>query len=389
MYFLPVRLQPRLPAAYLLFLSALVTACLVTACDDGAMAPMDMPPPAVSVVTLAPERVTLTRELPGRTRAFLISEVRPLVTGIVRERLYEEGSYVKAGEPLYQLDDATYRAAFHSAEASLQHAEAAVDIARVNAGRAEELIKVNAISDQEYRNLQAILRQAEANVSVANAQLETARVRLEYARIRAPIAGRAGISTVTPGALVTADQETALTTVQQLDPMYVDVTQSASELLTLRRHLSDNALRLADDIPVRILLDDGSEYGHGGTLTVSDATVDPTTGSVAMRIVVPNPDLLLLPGMYVRAQVGNAVLDDALLAPQRGISHDPRGQAVAMVLTDENIVEQRDVQVGQAIGDQWLVTDGLAAGDRVIVEGLQKIQPGQPAQVTPADEASE
>lgn len=377
------------PPSWLRAVSLLFASAFVVGCEDAAVAPGEAPPPAVSVVTLAPERVTLTRELPGRTRAFLISEVRPLVTGIVRERLYDEGHYVEAGEPLYQLDDATYRAAYQSAQASLQRAEVAADIARINAGRAEELIEVNAVSDQELRNLQATQRQAQADVAVAKAQLETARLRVEYARIRSPIAGRAGISTVTPGALVTADQSTALTTVQQLDPMYVDVTQSASELLNLRRQLSETALRLADDIPVTILMDDGSKYPHEGSLTVADATVDPTTGSVAMRIVVPNPDLMLLPGMYVRAQVGNAVLDNALLAPQRGITHDPRGQAIAMVLNDDNVVEQRVVQIGQAVGNQWLVKEGLAAGDRVIVEGLQKIQAGQPAQLTPLSTASD
>jgi membrane fusion protein (multidrug efflux system) len=317
----------------------------------------------------------------------LIAEVRPQVTGIIRERLFEEGSYVEAGEALYQLDDATYRAAFQSAQASLKRAQAALDIARLNAGRAEELIKTDAISDQEYRNLQALGRQAEADVAVAEAQLQDARVRLDYARIRAPIAGRVGISNITAGALVTADQPTPLTTVQQLDPIYVDVTQSASELTALRRQLSAAALQLADEIPVGILLDDGSEYAHQGTLTFEDAAVDPTTGSVAMRVVVPNPDSLLLPGMYVRAQIGNAVLEDALLVPQQGISRDPKGQAFAMVLTEQDIVEQRPVEMYQAIGDKWLVKSGLEAGERVIVEGLQKIRPGEPVQVTPADVA--
>jgi membrane fusion protein (multidrug efflux system) len=357
-------------------------------CDDEPEAIPDMPAPAVSVVTLVPERVTLTRELPGRTRPLLIAEVRPQVTGIIRERLFEEGSHVDAGEALYQLDDATYRAAFQSAEALLARAEAALDIARLNASRAEELIKTDAISDQEYRNLQAMGRQAQADVAVANAQLQDARVRLDYARIRAPIAGRVGISNVTAGALVTADQPTPLTIVQQLDPIYVDVTQSASELSTLRRQLSATELALADEIPVSVLLDDGSKYAHEGTLTFEDVAVDPTTGSVAMRVVVPNPDSLLLPGMYVRAQIGNAVLENALLVPQQGISRDPKGQAFAMVLDDEGIVEQRPVEMYQAIGDKWLVKNGLEAGERVIVEGLQKIRAGEPAQVTPADVAA-
>ncbi len=377
------------PVRTLLLAGLATLAASLGACSETPDETPEMPPPAVSVVTLAPERVALTRELPGRTRALLIAEVRPLVTGIIRERLYDEGSHVEAGQPLYQLDDATYRTAFRSAEASLARAVASLDIARLNAGRAEELIKTNAISDQEYRNLQATQREVEADVGVANAQLESARVRLSYARIRSPIEGRAGISAVTVGALVTADQAAPLTTVQQLDPIYVDVTQSASELLALRQQLSDTALQQADEIPVQIVLDDGSVYTHQGILTFEDAAVDPTTGSVAMRIVVPNPDLLMLPGMYVRAQIGNAVLDEALLVPQQGIARDPKGQAFAMLLNEENLVEQRSVEVRQTIGDKWLVKSGLEAGDRIIVEGLQKVRAGQPARVTPTDVAAQ
>jgi membrane fusion protein (multidrug efflux system) len=311
----------------------------------------------------------------------MIAEVRPQVTGIVRERLFEEGSHVEQGQPLYQLDDATYRAEFQSAEASVARAEAAVEVARLNAGRAEGLRKSNAISDQDYQNLLAVRRQAEADLEFARAQLETARVRLDFARIQSPISGRAGRSTVTAGALVTADQPTALTTIQQLDPIYVDVQQSATEILALRRQLSETALRRAEDIPVSIVLDDGTRLAHEGILTFEDVAVDPATGSVAMRVVVPNPDFGLLPGMYVRAVVSNAIIDDALLVPQRGITHDARGRAVAMLLNDEGIVEERVVSIGDAIGSDWLVEDGLAAGDRVIVEGLQKIRVGQPAVV--------
>ncbi len=352
----------------------------LSGCDNhAAPAPTNFPPPEVRVVTLQPERVTLSRELPGRTRAYLIAEVRPLVTGIIQERLFTEGGQVEQGEALYQLDDSIYRAQYQSAGASLVRAQAAADIARLNAERAEGLRESKSISEQEYQNLLAIQKQAAADVGVAEAQLQTAKVRLDYARIVSPIAGRVGRSAVTPGALVTADQSAALTTVQQLDPIYVDVTQSASELLALRRQLSANAVQQADDIPVQILLDDGGRYPQEGVLTFEDAAVDPTTGSVAMRIVVPNPDLVLLPGMYVRAVVSNAILDDALLVPQRGVTRDSRGQALAMVLTDEGVVEQREVSVGESIGADWLVLGGLAAGDRVIVEGLQRIQPGQPA----------
>lgn len=364
--------------------AVVLTLLSVGACTDAPNTAPQMPAPMVDVVTLQPERVTLQRELPGRTSAYLIAEVRPQVTGIVRERLFEEGSHVEAGQALYQLDDATYRAAYESAAAALARAEAAREIAELNAGRAEKLIMTDAISDQDLQSLQAARRQAEADVAVAKAQLENARVRLDYARVRSPIAGRAGKSAVTPGALVTENQSAVLTTVQVLDPIYVDVTQSASELLSLRRQLSTGELTLADDIPATILLPDDSRYSQEGTLTFEDAAVDPTTGSVAIRIVVPNPDRLLMPGMYVRALISTAIVDNALLVPQRGVTRDPRGRAVAMVLTPDNIVEQRNVEVRDAIEDKWLVTSGLSAGDRVIVEGLQKIRPGLPAQVAAA-----
>ena len=333
-------------------------------------------PVPVSIVTLRPQTVALERELPGRTRAFVIAEVRPQVTGIVRERLFEEGAEVAAGDPLYQLDDATYRAAANSARASVERAEAALDLARRNAKRAVELQDVRAISEQEYQALLSARDQAEAELAVAKAQYETASVRLNYALIRAPISGRTGRSSVTQGALVTADQAEALTTIQQLDPVYVDVTQSASELLSLRRALSASAIREAEKVPVRILLDDGTPYPLEGELKFSDVAVDPMTGSVAMRVIVPNPDKLLLPGMYVRAVVSNAIIENALLVPQRGVTHDAKGQATAMVVTDDETVEVRAVDVGSTLGPDWLVRAGLSAGDRVVVEGLQKIAPG-------------
>ncbi len=374
------------PSRRLLIAAALAAYVLVPGCgNDAAPGMQQKAPPEVRVVTLAREPVTLTRELPGRTRAYLVAEVRPQVTGVVRERLFEEGSRVEAGEPLYQLDDALYRTAFQSAEAALRRARAALEIARLNAQRAESLVDSGAVSDQELSNLQATHEEAKADVAVAEAQLGNARVRLGYARIRSPIAGRTGKSTVTPGALVTADQSTALTTVQQLDPIYVDVVQSATELLNLRRQMNELALQRAREIPVTILLDDGSRYEHEGTLLFEDAAVDSTTGSVALRIVVPNPDHLLLPGMYVRAEVSTAIIEDALLVPQRGITRDPRGNAKALLLNDANEVEQRDVEVREAVGDRWLVAGGLEAGDRVIIEGLQKIRVGQPARLAPAE----
>lgn len=339
--------------------------------------------PAVSVVTLAAESVTLTRELPGRTRPFAIAEVRPQVTGIVRERLFTEGSRVEAGQPLYQLDDATYRAAYNSAKAVLARAEALAEVSRLNAERAEELIKTNAVSKQEYQNLVAARSQAEADVNVAKAALAAAKVRLDYARIESPIAGLVGKSSVTRGALVTADQDNMLTRVQQLDPMYVDLVQSASEILKLRRELSVNAIREAEKIPVTILFEDGSRFEHAGELLFSDVAVDPMTGSVELSVLVPNPGHMLLPGMYVRAAVSKAILENALLVPQQAISRDPKGRAVAMLVNDDNIIEQQVVNVGDAIGDKWLVIDGLKAGDRVVVAGLQKVQPGDAVTAEP------
>jgi len=333
-------------------------------------------PTPVSVVALKTEPVALKRELPGRTRAFVIAEVRPLVTGIIKERLFTEGAEVEAGDPLYQLVDSTYRAAVASAKAAVVRAQAALELARLDANRAEELRDSNVLSEQEQDRIMATYNQAAADLEVAEAELQSAALPLSYARIRSPIAGRVGKSHVTQGALVTKDQAEALTVVQQLDPVYVDVTQSASELLALRRLLEESDIRNADGIPVTILLSDGTEYPFQGELAFSDVSVDPMTGSVDFRIIVPNPDRLLLPGMYVRAVVSNAVLQDALLVPQQGIMRTPQGEAFAMVVNADNTVERRMVEVSQTIGDRWLVRAGLAAGDRVIVEGLQKVAPG-------------
>jgi len=338
--------------------------------------------PAVTVVTLRTQPVTLTRELPGRTTAYVVAEVRPQVTGIVKERLFTEGSQVEEGEALYQLDDATYRAAYNSARASLARAEARLEVARLDAERASGLVKINAVSKQDYENAVAELSQAKADVGVAEAQVASTEVTLGYARIKSPIDGRVGKSAVTRGALVTGDQSAPLTTVQQLDPIYVDVTQSAGELLQLRQAFARDAVQSADGLPVTILLEDGTAYEHQGQLTFSDVAVDPMTGSLALRIVVPNPDHLLMPGMYVRAVVSNAVLEKGLLVPQQAIARDPKGNATALVVTADGTVEQRAVATRQAIGDQWLVSEGLAAGDRVIVEGLQKVRPGAAVDVT-------
>src|SRR5690606_22195282 len=279
----------------------LASALFVAACGEpggpAQQPPGQMPPPQVTVVTLQPEPVVLTRELPGRTNPFLVAEVRPQVTGIVRERLFTEGSHVQRGQPLYQLEDATYRAEVASREAAIARAKATLESARLNARRTSQLAKVNAVSRQDNENATAALRQAEADLKAAEAALQSAKITLGYARINSPIAGRIGKSAVTVGALVTANQPTALATVQQFDPMYVDLTQSASGLLQLRRELEAGTLRTADDVPVTVLLEDGTRYPHPGKLTFADLSVDPGTGSFLLRVQVPNPDQVLLPGM--------------------------------------------------------------------------------------------
>ncbi len=365
------------------FFVPLCAALLLSACGE-APPPPQMPPPQVTVVTLDEQPVRLTRELPGRTRAFLIAEVRPQVDGIVEEQLFDEGGLVEAGEALYQLDDSQYRANYQSAQASLARAEAALEIARLHAERTAELVKTSVISKQERENAVAALHQAQADVGVAEATLESSAVVLGYARITAPISGRIGKSTVTRGALVTANQAQPLATVQQFDPIYVDLAQSSSELLALRQDLASGRLTTSSDIPVTILLENGERYAHPGTFKFADVTVDPSTGSFSLRVLVPNPDHLLMPGMYVRAVITPAVVQNAVLAPQQGITHDPKGNATAMVLQPDGTVARREVTVSRTIGDQWLVKDGLAAGDRIVIAGLQKIQPGMPVVATEA-----
>ncbi len=364
------------------FLSLAILAATLMGCGQQQAAPQGGGPVPVTVVTLKSGPVTLVRELPGRTTPFLIAEVRPQVDGIVKQRLYTEGGSVKAGQPLYQLDDATYLAAYASAKASLARAEATLESARLTARRSQELIAINAVSKQDYENATAALQQAEADVAAARAAERSARVVLDYARITAPISGRIGRSSVTQGALVTANQEAPLAVIQQLDPIYVDLNQSSAEWLELRKAIDAGRLKKDGDLPVTIMLEDGTQYDHDGKLEFSEVSVDPTTGSFALRVVVPNPDHLLLPGMYVRALVRTGVREDAVLAPQQGLQRDPRGNTNAMVVGADDKVEVRTVRVSQAIGDQWLVEDGLAAGDRVIIEGLQKIQPGVPVQAS-------
>ncbi|MBF5046165.1 efflux RND transporter periplasmic adaptor subunit [Aggregicoccus sp. 17bor-14] len=349
--------------------------------------PQGMPPPAVTVVTLHAGPVMLTRELPGRTNPFLVAEVRPQVNGIVEKRLFTEGGVVKAGQPLYQLDDSTYRAEHASAQAQLERAQATLTQQELNAKRAGELARMGSISTAEHERAEATFRQAQADVKAAQAAVQRTAVTLSYARIVSPISGRIGKSSVTQGALVTANQPQALATVQQLDPIYVDLTQSSAELLELRKAVAAGTLERADSAPVTVLLEDGSRYSHQGKLAFSDVTVDPGTGSYSLRVQVPNPDNVLLPGMYVRALVGNGVREQGLLVPQQGVARDPKGDATALVVNKEGKVEPRVVKASRTVGDKWLVDSGLVDGDRVIVEGLQKVQPGMPVQATEAASA--
>jgi membrane fusion protein (multidrug efflux system) len=371
---------------------ALASTMLLSACADDQKAAAGGPgsapsPTPVTVVTLQPEPVALTRELPGRVTPLVVAEVRPQVGGIVKKVAFTEGGRVSAGQVLYELDAATYLADVDSARAQLARAEAALKSAQAAAARADQLIKIEAISTQDHENAVAALRQAEADVGLQRAALQRSHVTAGYARITSPIAGRIGKSAVTQGALVTANQEAPLAVVNQLDPIYVDLTQSSTEYLDLRRALEAGRVTQADDVPVDIVLEDGSAYPHQGKLAFSEVTVDPTTGSYALRVVVPNPDNLLLPGMFVRAVVSNARRADALLVPQPGITRNPKGEAVAMVVKPDNTVEQRNVQVSQTVGNRWLVEGGLLPGDRVVVEGLQKIRPG--AAVLPTERGAE
>ncbi|WP_454914175.1 efflux RND transporter periplasmic adaptor subunit [Variovorax gossypii] len=341
------------------------------------------PEKEVGTVTLKHETLEQSTELPGRTAAPVIAEIRPQVGGILKERLFTEGSQVKAGQVLYQLDPAPLQAAHASAQASVRKAESALATARTVARRNAELVKIDAISRQVFDESQATEQQAEADLGVARAAEQTARIQLGYTRITSPIAGWAELSTVTPGALVTANQTAVLTTVQQLDPIHVHVTQSSRELLRLKRELASGRLQRASDAEARIqlVLEDGSKYPHAGRLTFSGVTVDAGTGSVTLRAVVPNPDKLLMPGMYVRAVLQEGTDATALLVPQQAVTRAPDGSASALVVDAENKVAKRPIQVGRAVGTRWQVLEGLAAGDRVMTEGAQRVKVGDKVKV--------
>lgn len=352
-------------------MSILAVAVFLAGCQEEA-APPAQQKPTVGVVTLQAEPFAVTTDLPGRTRAYRIAEVRPQVNGIIQRRLFTEGSEVKAGQQLYQIDAAVYEATLKSAQASLASSKSLAD-------RYAELVKDQAVSKQAYDEARAASLQAEA-------ELERARIDLRYTKVLAPISGRIGRSAVTEGALVSNGQAQELATIQQLDPIYVDVTQPARDLLALRRDLADGRLQKAGEnaAKVTLKLEDGSDYGHEGKLEFSEVTVDPGTGSVTLRAVFPNPDKVLLPGMFVHAQLVAGLKSEAILVPQQGVTRNTKGEPTAMVVNAENKVELRRIKTERAVGNRWLVGEGLQPGDRVITEGLQFIQPGVEVEVAPA-----
>ncbi|WP_243373707.1 efflux RND transporter periplasmic adaptor subunit [Geotalea sp. SG265] len=340
--------------------------------------PAKMGPPEVGVIEVKPQRVALTTEVPGRTSPFLIAEVRPQVSGIIQKRIFEEGTDVKAGQVLYLIDAAPYQAAYASAKAAEARAEANLVPARLKEERFRELVKIKAVSQQDYDNAYASLKQAEAEVAAGKAAVDTARINLAYTKITAPISGRIGRSAVTNGALVTANQPAALATIQQLNSIYVDVTQSNSEILRLKRSLASGLLKRdrANQARVKLLLEDGTPYPLTGTLKFSEVSVDQSTGSVTMRAVFPNPQQVLLPGMFVRAILEEGINEQAVMVPQRGVTRDPMGNAMVFVVGAGEKVEPRVIKVSRTVADSWLVSDGLKTGDRIILEGIQKARPG-------------
>ena len=384
-----MRFSRTVPAAWLL--GALYASLIGCTRHPAATAPFSKP--TVTVVTLHPSRVSLTTELPGRVSAYRVAEVRPQVNGVLQKRLFTEGDLAKEGQQLYQIDPEPYQAALSSAEATLAHARAAVEVSRLTVERYKALVEVHAVSRQDYDNAVATLQQAQADVGSGEAAVHTAAINLAYTKVYSPISGRTSRSSVTEGALVTANQPSSLVTITQLDPIYVDVTQPITTLVRLKRELASGQVRSAggNKAATNLVLEDSSAYEHPGSLQFSEVTVDQGTSSVNLRAIFPNPNDLLLPGMFVHATIEEGVREGAILAPQQGVTHAPDGTATALVVGADDKVQKRLVQLDRAIGDQWVVTGGLAAGDRLIVAGLQKVKPGMPVTVsnsTPAVSAS-
>lgn len=370
----------------------LIASVLLTACgqqQDAAQAAGQQPAPKAGFITVQEKPFTLVNELPGRTTPYQVAEVRPQVTGIIEQRLFEEGETVEAGQALYKIDDKLYQASLASAKADLANARASLESAQLTANRYEKLIKTGAVSQQELDEARATLNAGKAQVAANEAAVQTATINLDYTTIEAPISGRIGRSSVTAGALVTANQTTSLVTIRQLDPIYVDLTQSYDELQTLRAAMASGKLETVgeDRASVKLAQQNGTLYPHKGTLQFSEYAVDEATGSVTLRALFPNPNGALLPGMFVRARLPQAERENAILVPQKGVSREPNGQATALVIGENDTVEKRNVTTEKAVGSQWLISDGLEAGDRLIVDGLQKIRVGVP--VSPVDVTEE
>ena len=334
----------------------------------------------VGVYTLSSQSVTLTRELSGRTKATLSSEIRPQVSGIIQARLFEEGAFVKKGTVLYVIDPSILQATVDAAKAALKNAEATLESSRLKSERYTDLVKISGVSKQDVEDAKAMYLQAVASVEEKAAALQSARINLEYTKIKAPISGRIGTSSVSVGALVSASQTTALATIRTLDPIYVDLTQSSTQLLKLRALLMKQGLKKGGNT-LALKLEDSSQYDYNGTLQFQEVAVDESTGSVTLRATFPNPDSILLPGMYVRVLLDEAINEGAILVPQQGVQRDPKGNATAFIVTNDNKIEIRVITTERAMGDIWLISSGLNAGDRVVVEGSNKVRAGDSVKV--------
>lgn len=339
-------------------------------------------PTEVGVVVVTSAPANLTVELSGRTSAYLVSDVRPQVSGIIKSRAFTEGGYVTQGQSLYQIDAAPYQAQYASAQATVAQAKAGLTTARLKAERYAELVKINAVSKQDNDDAQATLAQAEATLASANAAQQTASINLNYTKVIAPISGRIGKSNVTSGALVTAAQATELTKIQNIDQVYLDINQSVNDLMALKSSIASGAVGEATSADVEMIMQDGSAYPLKGKLQFSDVTVDEATGTVTLRALFPNPKGILLPGMYAKARIISGVVGNGILVPQPAVTRDPKGNALVMVVTKDNKAAVRPIKTTQTVGDKWLVTEGLQSGDRVIVEGLQKIGPDAPVKAS-------
>jgi membrane fusion protein, multidrug efflux system len=378
--------RPRIPSRSAA-IASIVAVALFTGCGRKPAQAPAAAPVEVGVVTIAPTSVTLTRELPGRTSAFRVAEVRARVNGIVLKRLFTEGSDVKQGQPLFLIDAAPYQSALETAKAQLARAEATHANAALQAQRFSELVAENAVSKQEHDNAMAALKASEADVAAGRAGVEAARINLGYTRVTAPVSGRIGRSEVSEGAYVQQGQATLLATVQQLDPIYVDLTQATTEVMRLRRDLAEGKLQSAGrgKAKVQLVLEEGITYAQPGELQFAGVSVDPSTGSIALRALFPNPRGELLPGMFVRARLDEGVNPQALLVPQRGVTRDQKGLPTALVVNAEKKVERRQLVTERVVGDAWLVTSGVKPGEQVIVDGLQKVRPGAAVVPVPVD----